>query len=239
MKNYIYISLLLICISTNAQISIVTKVPEVDSIFSPKLTGELFYEKKDYIGDQFFNKDWADGDILLSTGEMIYGKYLKYNGLLDELIWLNSTNFGTFKLDKSSIAEFWLKKIAGADIHFKQINVSKTGNIKPQNIFAEIKVEGNFSFYIQRKISITGTENSYKNEVLGIFQDIDATPNYYIKLPTNQYLMLTKLRRRAFLKLFPEKKKGIAKIIRTNNLDVSVESEFVKLIELMNNEKTL
>jgi len=236
MKNYIYLSLLLICISTNAQINVVAKVPEVDSIFSPKLTGESFYENKNYIGDQYFNIDWADGDLLLSTGEMIYGKYLKYNGLFDELIWLNSNNFGAFKLDKSSIAEFWLRNIVGADIHFKQINVSEIGNIKPQDIFAEVKVEGNFSFYIQHKISITGTENIIKNEVFCQFNNIDATPVYYIKLPTNNYLKMTKLRRRTFLKFFPTKKNVILKIIKDNNLNVKEESGFVKLIELMNKE---
>ena len=239
MKNYIYLSLLLICISTNAQINVVAKVPEVDSIFSPKLTGESFYENKNYIGDQYFNIDWADGNLLLSTGEMIYGKYLKYNGLFDELIWLNSINFGAFKLDKSYIAEFWLKNKVGADIHFKKINVSETGNIKPQDIFAEGKVEGNFSFYIQRKISITGTENIIRNGALCQFDNIDATPVYYIKLPTNHYLMMTKLKRRTFLKFFPAKKSVILKMIKDNNLKVEQESDFAKLIELMNKEVTL
>jgi len=236
MKNYIHLSLLLICISTNAQINVVAKVPVVDSIFSPVLTGESFYIDNNYLGEQFFNKDWAEGDLLLSSGEMIYGKYLKYNGLFDELIWLNSINFGAFKLDKLSIAEFWLKKIAGADIHFKQIKVSKTGNIKPLDIFAEVKVEGKFSLYIQRNISITRTENILKNEVLCQFEDIDETPVYYIKLPTNDYLMMTKLRRRTFLKFFPAKKSVIVKMIKDNNLNVSVESDFVKLLELMNKE---
>jgi len=240
MKNYLYISLLLlICISTNAQKSAFTKASEVDSIFSPKLTGELFYENKQYIGEQFFNKDWADGDILLSTGEMAYRKSLKYNGLFDELIWLNSTNFGVFKLDKSSIAEFWLRNIVGTDFHFKQINVSETGNLKTQNVFAEVKVEGKFSFFIQHKISITGTEDRYKNKVLYKFDDIDASPRYYIKLPTNLYLMMTKLRRRTFLKFFPTKKTVILKIIKDNHLNVNTESDFAKLIELMNKEVTL
>ena len=80
------------------------------------------------------------------------------------------------------------------------------------------------------------TENSYKNEVLHEFDDIDATPRYYIKLPTNHYLTMTKLRRRTFLKFFPAKKSVIVKMIKDNNLDVEQESDFAKLIELMNKE---
>jgi hypothetical protein len=239
MKRYIYFLLLMICISTNAQTNVVTIVPKVDSVFLSKLTGEFFYEKKQYIGEQFFNNDWANGDILLSTGVTIYNKSLKYNGLLDELIWLNTFNFGKFKLDKSFIAEFWLKNILGVDIHFKQINVSDTSNIKQQCIFAEVKVNGKLSLYIQRKISVTGSENVYRNNVLYNYDDIEATPRYYIKLPSNHYLMLTNLRRRAFLKLFPEKKKTITKIIRVNHLNIKQESDFVRLIELMNNEVVL
>jgi len=239
MKHYIYISLLFICISTNAQVNVRTKVQDVDSTFLPKLTGEFFYEGKTYIGEQYYNKDWMTGDILLSTGAMVYDKSLKYNGLFDELIWMNETNFGKFKIDKPFVCEFWLKNNPYSTIHFKQISLSEPGNTKRQDIFAELRVEGNLSLFIQRKISIIGTQFNYIDNMLCQFDIITATPRYYIKLPSSQYLMLTKLRRRAFLKLFPEKKKNIAKIIRKNDLDVSVESDFVKLIELMNNEKTL
>lgn len=239
MRHYIYISLLFICIATSAQVNVRTQIQAVDSTFLPKLTGDFFYESKLYLGEQYYNKDWMTGDILLSTGAMVYDKSLKYNGLFDELIWLNETNFGKFKIDKPFVREFWLKNNPYSTVHFKQINLNEPNTVNRQDIFAELRVEGNLSLFIQRKISINRTEFRYVNNVLCQYDVITATPRYYIKLPSNQYLMLTKLRRRAFLKLFPEKKKRIAKIIRTNDLDVSVESDFVRLIELMNNDKAL
>jgi len=48
---------------------------------------------------------------------------------------------------------------------------------------------------------------------------------------------MTKLRRLAFLRLFPEKKKPISKIIRDNHLNIKVESDFLKLIDLINKEE--
>ena len=234
MKHYINILLLLICTSANAQTNVAQKIPDIDSTFTSKLTGEFYYENTHFIGDQFFNKDWADGDILLSNGVMIYHKSLKYNGMIDELIWLNSSNFGKFKLDRSSVSEFWLKNILEHDIHFKRINVSDTSVIHRSDIFAEVKVEGKFSLYIQRRVSVNGYESvKIENDSYG-FNVLKNTPRYYIKLPSNHYLMLTKIRRRAFLKLFPENKKAITKIIRDNRLNVKIESDFVKLIELMN-----
>jgi len=83
MKHYINILLLLICITANAQTNVIQTIPDIDSTFTSKLTGEYFYENTHYIGEQFFNKDWTEGDILLSNGTMIYKKSLKYNGLRD------------------------------------------------------------------------------------------------------------------------------------------------------------
>ncbi|ADQ79184.1 hypothetical protein Palpr_1035 [Paludibacter propionicigenes WB4] len=234
MKHYINILLLLVCITANAQTNVIQIIPDIDSTFNSKLTGEYFYENTHYIGEQFFNKDWTEGDILLSNGTMIYKKSLKYSGLLDELIWLNSLNYGKFKLDKSSISEFWLKNISENDIHFKRINASDTSAIRRSDIFAEVKVEGKFSLYIQRKVSVIGSENVRNDNTLTSYDDLKNTPRYYIKLPSNQYLMLTKIRRRAFLRLFPEDKKAINKLIKDNHLKIKIESDFVKLIELMN-----
>lgn len=236
MKHYLYFSFLLICISINAQTNASTKVSEIDTFFSPKLTGETFIEKKGYKGEQFFYKDWAESDILLSTGEMVYGEKLKYNGLLDEVIWVNTSINQQFKLDKLYVSEFWLKNAPSAIIHFKRINVGEPTGVHRSDIFVEIGVEGKVSLYIQRKISIVGEENIYLNGTQYILESIGAKPLYYIKLPSNRYLMMSKIRRKALLKLFPEQKKAIIKLMRANHLDFKSEGDFIKVIDLLNKE---
>lgn len=224
----------MICISINAQTNDGSKVLEVDSIFASKLTGEFFYEGKQYIGEQYFNKEWTKGDVLLSNGEMIHDKLLKYNGLFDELVWLNTYNFGKFKLDKLFVKEFWLNNLNGSDIHFKRINISDSSKVSEKDIFAEVKVEGKLSLYIQRDITTQWPQSILVDNVLYKYDVLEAEPKYYIELPTNHYLLMKKLRRLSFLRLFPEKKKAINKIIRENHLNIKIESDFVKLIELMN-----
>jgi len=236
MKHYIYFALLLICVPIYAQTNVGLIVPANDSTFSAKLTGEFFFEGRQYLGEQYFNENWAQSDILLTTGEMIYNVSLKYNGLFDEVIWMNTSNFGKFKLDKSFIQEFWIKNEQGSSIHFKRINVSEPDKDHQPDIFVESGIESKISLYIQRKISVIGSQTLYKNDAFRDYETIEPTPVFYIKLPSNHYLKLNKIRRRAFLKLFPENKKAISKIIRVNDLDISVESDFVKLIELMNKE---
>lgn len=236
MKHYLYFSFLLICISTNAQTNDNLLVSRVDSIFSPKLTGETFIERNGYKGEQYFNKNWVKGDILLSTGEMVYGVSLKYNGLLDELIWVN-TSFRQFKLDKSFICEFWIKNETGVTSHFKRINIDKLNREQHSDIFAEVRVEGKTSLYIQRKISVVKEENIYQDGLLYLLISISETPLYYIKLPSNHYSVLEKIRRRSFIKLFPEQKKAILKLIRTNHLNLKSEDDLIKTIELMNEKE--
>jgi hypothetical protein len=226
----------MICTSINAQTNVQVKAPEVKSIFSPKLTGEAFIEKKGYKGEQFFNKDWQESDILLSTGQEIHGEKLKYNGLLDELIWVNTSNFRQFKVDKSFISDFWLKNETGSPNHFKRINVNDPKDIHSSYIFAEVGVEGKVSLFIQRRIIIIGEENDYKNGVLYVIESIGPKPLYYINTSSNNYLILSRIRKNAFLNLFPEHKKEIAKIIKDNHLILKTESDLVQLIEMLNKE---
>ncbi|MDR3651589.1 MAG: hypothetical protein P4L34_01305 [Paludibacter sp.] len=234
MKHYLYFLFLLICISINAQTVKSTEVSESDTLFLPKLTGQTYIERKGYKGEQYFYDDWVDGDILLSTGEMLHGEKLKYNGLFDELIWVNMSNYRQFELDKSFVAEFWLKGIRGATIHFKRINLGEQTDTHPSEIYAQIGVEEKVSLYIQRKISVVGDEDIYENGKLYNIKSIESKPLYYIKLPSNNYLVLRRIRRNAFLKLFPEQKKTILKLIRAGHLNFKSEADLIKVIELMN-----
>jgi hypothetical protein len=234
MKFYINILLLLICFLSNAQTHVAPVIPVVDSTFTSKLTGDLFYENTYVLGEQYFNQDWADGDILLSNGLLVSNKVIKYNGLIDELIWLNSSNFGKFKVDKSAVSEFWLKNISDHDIHFKRINVSDTSTIHLSNIYAEVKAEGKYSLYIYHRVKVTGSEVVKLEKGSYSFDILTNAPICYIKTPSGHYLKITKLRRTKLLQLFPESKVTIAKMIKSNHLKIRSESDLVKLIELMN-----
>jgi len=234
MKYTLYLAVLLICTSVNAQTNVPVKAPEVKTTFSPKLTGETYIEKKGYKGEQFFNKDWLESDILLTTGEEIHGENLKYNGLLDELIWVNTSSYQQFKLDKSFISDFWLKNETGSTNHFKRINVNEQKDVHSSDIFAEVGVEGKVSLFIQRRIIIVGEENIYRNGTLYLSESIGEKPLYYIKTPSNHYLILSRIRKKAFLNLFPEQKKDIAKIMKENHLNLKTESDLIQLIIMLN-----
>lgn len=235
MKKYISVALLIVCISMQAQQKDSIRISEGDSIYLPKLTGEAYYEFVQYAGEQFFNKEWVKGDILLSGGTMLYNKQLKYNGFLDELIWMNLSNYKKYKLDKSSISEFWLKLNGTDRLHFKRINVSNEDEQIP-DIFAEVKTEGKYSFYIQHKIKVVGEQDYYLNNRPYLLKTIAYRPIYYIKTPTNRCIPFSKFNKGLIVKALPEIKKEIPKLAKNNKLDFKTSDDIKKLIELLNQQ---
>ena len=235
MKHCLYFSFLLFFMSIHAQSNVTNNVQGADSIFSTKLTGESFLEKK-YKGEPYFYKNWVKGDILLTNGVTIYNENIKYNGLLDQLIWLNPYSSGKIIIDKLSVTDFWLKNVEGVTTHFKRIKVDQPTFGYSSDIFVQVAVEGKISLYIQRKVLVFGSENYYLDSKLFSIDLVESNPLYYIKLPSNRYCAMTDIRRRAFLKLFPDQKKVIDKAIKTNHLNFKNEDSFTKIIEMLNKE---
>ena len=236
MKNSILIAFIFVCISATSQSNDSIKAASIDVDFSPTLTGEVFYEFVQYAGEQFFNKEWTKSDILLSNGELLTDKKIKYNGLLDEVIWFNTTSFSKVKLDKLSINEFWIKNSSVDKVHFKRLTISSIKDLKSTDLFAEVGVEGKLSFYIQHKIVGTGEEEYFMNGRYFLLTSLKEKPLYIIQLPSKEYVVIRKISRNAILKLFPDMKKDISKLIKDNSLTVKTQTDVVRLFELLNSK---
>ena len=206
----------------------------LDSIFEPKLTGEAFTAKVGMIGSQFFNDEWAESDILLTTGEKVSNKLLKYNGYLDEVVWLTPEFFKQVKIDKFAIDEFVFKNYFGKSIRFKRINIKRMFTSDSTDIFAEVVIESNLSLYIFRKIGIEGTVTKDSKGGNYSFDQLEAVPVYYLKLKNKGFATLQRLNRRALLHLFPEQKTAIRKLLRQNHQRLKTESNLIEVINLLN-----
>ena len=208
----------------------------LDSIFEPKLTGEAYFAKSGLVGSQFFNDEWAESDLLLKTGETVFNKLLRYNGLTDEVIWLTPENFKQVKLDKFAIDKFVLKNYHGKQVYFKRINTKQPLISDSTDIFAEVGIEGNLSLYIHRKIEIVGSVNMDNKGANYTYEVIDPAPKYYLKLSSNRYISFPRINRRLFLKLFPEQKQAIRKLLRQNHQSLETENDLFKVVALLNKE---
>src|SRR5450830_2116500 len=105
MKHTIFVALLMFCIPAFSMTSFPVGVSTVDSVFATKLTGESYNEFKRFKGNPFIMDDWMESEILLATGQIVHKKDIKYNGLLDQVVWLNPVNSNQVILDKLSLNE--------------------------------------------------------------------------------------------------------------------------------------
>jgi hypothetical protein len=206
----------------------------LDSLFEPKLTGETYIAKSGLIGSQFYNDDWAASDILLSTGQKVYDKLLRYNGLLDEVVWLMPENFKQVKLDKLAINEFVFKNFFGKKVKFKRMNTNEQLWSDSTDIFAEVAYEGKLSLFIRRNVKVVGFVSQENKGSMYTYEQLAPSPVYYFKLANKKIVILQRLKRRMLLKLFPEQKIAIRKLLRQNHQKLSSEMDLINIVMLLN-----
>jgi len=205
-----------------------------DSIFTPKLMGEYFVEEARHQGEIFFNNDWAESTILLSSGEKIQGVQLKYQGYLDEVIWLNPANFNSFIVDRAYISEFWSVDKSNQPVHFKHLIVNDSTSSHAKDIFVQVAVEGASSLFIQRRVLNIPDTYYTDNNVTYAQKAYEPSPLYFIQLTSGQLLKLQRLGRHAFMNLFPEQKTNLTALIRRHGIDLRTEEGLMQVVELMN-----
>jgi hypothetical protein len=224
MKGILYIVLIVCCTATYGQ-SI-----NMDSIFDPPLRGETFLKKTGTEGRQFYNDDWVLGDIKLCSGETVFNKQLKYNVLLDEVIWLQAGTFRQVKLEKHFIIEFSLKEKQGRVIIFKKIRVKLPTMNDSADIFVEVLAEKATSLYVFRSVRVEETSNIV-NGVQTYVGNIVPQPQYIVKLPDQQTITFKRIKKKVIINALPEKYRNTVKATtQQNHLSIRTEEDLTKLV---------
>jgi hypothetical protein len=207
----------------------------LDSIFGPKLSGEIYQKKTGMMGKQFYNDDWTESDIKLSSGELAVNKLLMYNELMDEVIWLQADSFRQIKLEKHFIDEFCFKNYNGKSVRFKRIKAKLPSMMDSTDIFVEVLCEKTASLYVFRNVRINGNINSVEDGVLYSYDKLVPQPVYILILPDKKTITFKTIRRGVLLKALPEEYKTTVKeIIQQNYLPVRSENDLIKLVNLIN-----
>jgi hypothetical protein len=228
MKRALLYLLLLCCDS-----AIYAQSINMDSIFEPKLRGEIFHIQKAVEGNQFYSNEWIMSDIKLSSGEIVFNKQLKYNILLDDIIWLKPNGYEQVKLEKHFINAVYFKNYNGKDIYFKKIRAKLPSMLDSTEIFVEVIAEKAASLYVFRTVRIEGTVNN----VDGIDRYLDRIvpePIYILLLPDRQTCIFKKISKHSLIKALPEKYKSSVKDrIQQNHLAIRNENDLTKLVDLI------
>ncbi len=233
MKRLIIISTILTIFASSTTCKNLPEETLIDSIFQPALTGKVYIEPRNLDGDQYNGKTWEFCKILLADGRIKQGEKLKYNGYIDEFIWLNKSNYALIQIDKSTISEVLFTNQDGTKNHFRLINLRDEIEDKKDLKFVEVLLEDTFCAYVLRRVPVIGTKVVYKDEKM--YEDIliKPMPVYLIKTDKGEFLRLKKLRKKLFIALFPQKKKELSKLLRVNHIDIHQESGFVEAVKLL------
>jgi len=176
-----------------------------------------------YKGDPYFN-NWTNGEVFLANGERITGLSLRYEGYLDQLLWLKE-DFVTCVLCKACIKGFNLfddsDNIAASFIIKKGIRLPFEND--SADCFFQTLVKGEYSFYAFRRVI----------RLSDVFELADDT-KYYIFNNDHQYEKL-KLRTRDLLNVSFIDKTRMKSIIESNKIRLrDNEQEFIRAISIYN-----
>jgi hypothetical protein len=169
--------------------------------------------------------DWTNGDLVLYNGEVIKNKILRYNGFLDEIIWLRKSDYRCGLVVKETIKEFSLYPVNQKRRHFKKYFLYNIVEGRREK-FVEILVEGDFEFFSYRRITILSTSDTYY-------------PKYEYYMLHDGTITRVYLNRKSLFHLFnnnEEKKQKVKKIVRSNHLKVRKEEGMLKFFEILNKE---
>jgi len=175
-----------------------------------------------YKGNQYYN-NWTHGEILLTNGERITGLYLRYDGYLDQLLWLRE-DFINCVLCKACIKGFNLyddsDNIAASFIIKKGIRLPLEND--SADCFFQTLGKGEYSFYAFRKVG----------RLRDVSTLVDDT-RYYI-FNNDQYTKI-RLRTHDLLNVSFIDRMRMKSIIKSNKIRLrDNEQEFIRAISIYN-----
>ena len=191
--------------------------------YEVRLMGKAFINK--YPGKRMqFYKSWLPGELLMSNGMIVKNKFLGYNSLLDELIWMRTTDYQQVILNKKIIAGFSLYDTKNQKIaEFRKFQVKNWLTGDSAYNYLQVLVEGKISLYVQRKVVVLSSINE--------FQDQDQ---YYLLKEGRLYSLVPN---RWFLfRIMGNDKTKMKTIVRKNFLLIKNEPALIKAVQLFNEE---
>lgn len=215
-RKLILVSLILLVITSRPGLCQADHDHSANIIYSESLlSGELFDPASTPDISTYFNKEWLSGNIRLIDGRIILNKKIKYNGLLDELFWLEPVSNLTIKLDKESILQFHFLNFQGdTTICFLKIKVKQDIFTDSAEIFSQVIKKGNLSLLISHSFYFAGKEAVRMNKNLYLKEIYKEKPVYYLSFPDNRIIEFKRFSRNNLFASIPDKKDLIRQYFR-------------------------
>ena len=201
------------------------------------LTGEIFTQALSVDATTYFNKEWIAGDIYLSNGEVVRNKLIKYNGILDELLWKEPKSENIIKLDKEAVIQFHFQNLNGdTSVYFRKIKFKSNIITDTSEAFAQAVYTGNMSLFVLHTFKFEGTELIRKNGISYEKNVYTEEPVYIFRLTTNKTFVIKSLNRRNLYAFSPDNKEKIKKFLKENKQADTKKIDYLKRLTKFLNE---
>lgn len=199
-----------------------------------KLTGVRYYITSIGNSNFFLQKDWTDGSILLEDNNRFEDLKMRYMAYGDELVVYNEKLRSLFIIDKETVKGFQFNSSLGEQNFVK---LYFTGPSRGEKYF-QLIYKGTHSLLVLHHIEEVKT--SPYNDRQGILRDTEFSldAKYYMYSEDVGFIRLQN-KRRSFLRTFPENKKEIKKLFRSNGLNFFDENGMVQAFKLLDQAEIL
>jgi hypothetical protein len=189
-----------------------------------RLSGEVFTSTLHASGSQYLFEEWSNGDVTLTTGAMVKGVSLRYNGYLDELIWLNTASNLQIMVDKSLVSMFTLQNPQNGELlNFRKISHRSWYANEASDIYAQVIYDGAFSLMAYRNIRKTGDTTLFTESGITVRATISPAHEYFLITPENEVHLVRNFNRRTFMRMFPDHRAEIRMALRGIRIQTDAE----------------
>jgi hypothetical protein len=190
-----------------------------ERMFGARLLAKTYVNTNGTNSKQYYN-NWSNGEVKLVNGDIVKNELLRYNLLLDELLWLRKIDYSTGMVYKNTVEEFTLFNDSSASIaRFKKAQLQSWYSSDSAYTYLQVLAEGKVSLFVQRNISNSTNELKAKNK-------------YYIETDGVYAGFAPNLS--SFCAPLKDDKKKMKSIVHTNHLTIRNELDLIKAVDIYN-----
>lgn len=205
--------------------------------FESPLIGRRYINKSG-LGSPYLYGSFMNGCVVLTSGDTVFNKKLKFDCYRNELIWL-ANGADLVSLDVNLIRAFSIASSNGVYRNFEQIPSEFPVLVDSTVKYIEKMSTGRVSLYSYRKITVLNETVSSGSGGMYQVNKYVPRPEFYIKVG-NSTVKQVQLAKNSLIKAYPEYAEEIKRILRENNLGkIKKEWELIDAIKLLNTNLTI
>jgi hypothetical protein len=190
-----------------------------------KLTGRAYNYPVGLEGNPYMSDDWMIANILLENGIVAEKQKVKINIINNDLIFYNEDLKRVFTVDKETVKSITINPGSPDSLYFIKYYGNEVGFRLKKNDFIRVLYGGTISLYVKNMADIVNAnDTNSKNKIY---------PKKYYYIGTTKGLIETKLNERSIIHLFPEKRKEIKTLVRSNKIKRGSEWGYALLMQLL------